>query len=138
MEANEYEDAASSQQERRTSPRHKVNGSAVIHLVQAGCAIHGRILDLSIGGCHIRTGASFPKEVYTRVEAEFCLEGSPFRLGGIVQGFHDREHRDVGIRFLDMSERKRKQVEDLIHEIEELRAQREKEFQSQTKPAIEA
>lgn len=137
MGANKNEDVASDQQERRTSPRHRVNGSAVIHLVQAGCAIRGRILDLSLGGCHIRTGTSFPKEVYTRVEAEFSLEGAPFRLGGIVQGFHDREHRDIGIRFLDLSERKRKQVEDLILEIEEIRAHREKEFQSQNKPPAE-
>lgn len=50
------------------------------------------------------------------METEFCLEGLPFRLGGVVQGIHERNL--VGIRFLDMSIRKREQVEQLIGEIE--------------------
>jgi len=44
----------------------------------------------------------------------------PFRLGGVIQAIHDRN--TVGIRFLDLSERKRKQVLELIGEIEQLRA----------------
>jgi hypothetical protein len=57
------------------------------------------------------------------VETEFRLEGLPFRLGGVIQAIHDRRH--VGIRFLDMSSRKREQVEQLVEEIEELREQGE-------------
>jgi hypothetical protein len=57
--------------------------------------------------------------IYTRVEAEFRLEGMPFRLGGVVQAIHDRRH--VGIRFLDMSSRKREQLELLIEDIEDLK-----------------
>jgi c-di-GMP-binding flagellar brake protein YcgR len=35
---------------------------------------------------------------------------------------HDRERRNVGIRFLDMSDRKQEQVEQLIEEIKEMHA----------------
>jgi hypothetical protein len=56
--------------------------------------------------------------IYTRVEAEFRLEGLPFRLGGVIQAIHDRN--TVGIRFLDVSERKLAQVAQLIDEIEEM------------------
>jgi hypothetical protein len=56
------------------------------------------------------------------VETEFRIEGLPFRLGGVIQAVHDRDRRNVGIRFLDVSARKREQVEQLIEEIEELRA----------------
>jgi hypothetical protein len=57
--------------------------------------------------------------IYTRVETEFLLKGLPFRLGGVVQAIHDRY--TVGVRFLDLSERKREQVGDLIEEIEAMR-----------------
>ena len=80
------------------------------------------ILDLSLSGCRIRTEERFPVGIYTRVEIEFRLQGLPFRLGGVIQAIHDRNM--VGMRFLDLSERKRQQVLDLIDEIEQMRAGR--------------
>jgi len=106
--------------ERREAARHGVNTSASILLVNVGSTLRGRILDLSLGGCRIRTEQRFPVGIYTRVETEFQLEGLPFRLGGVIQAIHDRN--TVGIRFLDLSDRKRSQVLELIGEIEELRA----------------
>ena len=106
--------------ERRLHSRHEVDTSAVIFLINIGCRLEGRILDLSLSGCRIRTQERFPVGIYTRVETEFMLEGLPFRLGGVIQAIHDRNH--VGIRFLDVSARKRAQVEQLIDEIEELQA----------------
>ena len=55
------------------------------------------------------------------METEFRLEGLPFRLSGVIQAVHDQHRQLVGIRFLDMSSRKREQVEQLIKEIEEAR-----------------
>jgi hypothetical protein len=106
--------------ERRTQVRHEVDTSAVICLVNGGSRLSGRILDLSVGGCRIRTDERFPVGIYTRVETEFHLQGLPFRLGGVIQAIHDRGL--VGIRFLDVSERKRDQLERLIEEVEEMRA----------------
>jgi len=57
--------------------------------------------------------------IYTRVETEFRLQGLPFRLSGVVQALHDQQKQVVGIRFLDMSVRKREQVEQLIKEMED-------------------
>ena len=81
--------------------------------------LRGRILDLSLSGCRIRTDERFPVGIYTRVETEFQLEGLPFRLAGVIQAIHDK--RTVGIRFLDMSSRKREHVEELIEDIREMR-----------------
>lgn len=106
--------------ERRAQARHEVDTSAVICLVNAGSRLSGRILDLSLGGCRIRTDERFPVGIYTRVETEFRLEGLPVRLGGVIQAIHDRSL--VGIRFLDVSDRKRDQLEQLIEEVEEMRA----------------
>jgi c-di-GMP-binding flagellar brake protein YcgR len=107
--------------ERRAQSRHEVDTSATIHLINVGSTLHGRINDLSLGGCRIRTNERFPVGIYTRVETEFQLDGLPFRLGGVVQAVHDRDRFNVGIRFLDMSDRKRAQVEQLIEEIDEMR-----------------
>jgi len=105
--------------ERRGESREAVDTSAVIFLVNVASRLTGRILDLSVGGCRIRTDERFPVGIYTRVETEFRVEGLPFRLGGVIQAIHDRNN--VGIRFLDMSSRKREQVEQLIEEIHESR-----------------
>lgn len=112
--------SAASLRERRAQARHEVDTSATILLVRAGSTLPGRIVDLSLTGCRIQTDERFPVGIYTRVETEFRLEGLPFRLGGVIQAIHDRN--TVGIRFLDLSERKRRQVLDLIAEIDELRA----------------
>jgi c-di-GMP-binding flagellar brake protein YcgR len=39
----------------------------------------------------------------------------PFRLGGVIQAIHDRHL--VGIRFLDISGRKREQLQMLIEDL---------------------
>lgn len=77
--------------------------------------MQGRILDVSLGGCHIRTDSRFPVGIFRRVEVEFRIEGLPFRLAGVTQAIYDPFN--VGIRFLDMSERKREQLQQLIDEI---------------------
>ena len=106
--------------ERRAQSRHEVDTSAAIYLIKIGSKIGGRIVDLSLGGCRIRAHERFPVGIYTRVEAEFRLEGLPFRLAGVIQAVHDQERLHVGIRFLNVSDRKREQVEQLIAEIEEM------------------
>lgn len=107
--------------ERRAQSREGVDTTAIIFLVNVASVLTGRIIDLSLGGCRIRTDERFPVGIYTRIETEFRLEGLPFRLGGVIQAIHDQDRRNVGIRFLDMSSRKREQIEQLIDEIEEMR-----------------
>jgi len=103
--------------DRRAAHRCGVDTSAVIDLVNVGSKLPGQIVDLSVGGCRIRTTEKFPVGIYTRIETEFKLHGLPFRLGGVIQAIHDRN--TVGIRFLDMSSRKKDQVAELVAEIEE-------------------
>jgi c-di-GMP-binding flagellar brake protein YcgR len=102
--------------DRRSQVRHEVDTTATILLINIGSTLKGHIVDLSMNGCQIRSDERFPVGIYTRVETEFRLEGLPFRLGGVIQAIHGPHN--VGIRFLDMSQRKREQVEQLIQEIE--------------------
>jgi hypothetical protein len=106
--------------ERRAQARYEVDTSAAILLINVGSRLSGHILDLSRAGCSIRTDERFPVGIYTRVETEFRFRGEAFRLGGVVQAIHDQ--RVVGIRFLDLSDRKSEQVKELIDEIEKMRA----------------
>ncbi|MGA2652600.1 MAG: PilZ domain-containing protein [Terracidiphilus sp.] len=106
--------------DRRAQSRLPVDTSADILLINIGCHVRGRIQDLSVGGCRIHTDERFPVGIYTRVETEFRLQGLPFRLSGVIQAVHDQQRQLVGVRFLDMSVRKREQVEQLIKEIEEV------------------
>jgi len=100
---------------RRAEPRLGVDSRVVLHLIDLAVNIHGRIVDISLGGCHIRTDTPFPVGIFRRVEIGFRLEGLPFRLGGVTQAVYDRFN--VGVRFLDLSERKREQLLQLIEEI---------------------
>jgi hypothetical protein len=79
--------------------------------------IKGRIVDVSLGGCRIRSRERFPLRIYRRVEVEFVLDGLPFRLAGVVQSLHDR--RTIGIWLLDLSDRKREQLAPLMEELNE-------------------
>lgn len=101
--------------ERRVQARCDVDTSAVIHLVKSGSRLGGQIRDLSPGGCRIHTLERFPVGIYTRVEVEFRLQGTPLLLGGVVQVIHGRD--EVGIRFLEVSARKRELLTELIAEI---------------------
>lgn len=103
------------QSERRSNPRYSVDTRASVFFIDVRVQIPGRVLDVSMGGCRIRTDQRFPVGIYRRVEAEFKVDGLPFRLAGVVQALHDRF--TVGIRFLDMSARKRDQLAQLIDEI---------------------
>ena len=109
----------SERRERRGEPRHEVNDSAAIFLINVGVELPGQIVDLSLTGCRIRTEGRFLVGIYTRVETEFEIDGLPFRLGGVIQAIHDPNQ--VGIHFVDLSDRKRAQIEHLIEELEEER-----------------
>lgn len=116
------EQPAATGRERRGSRRCDVDTSAIIHLIKIGSKLPGQILDLSLGGCRLRTAERFSVGIYTRVEVEFRLQGLPVLLGGVIQAVHDRNH--IGIRFLDVSARKRVQLTELIEEIQELEAEK--------------
>jgi PilZ domain-containing protein len=103
--------------ERRGFARHMVDSAATVFLVDLRVRIAGRIVDVSLGGCRIKSAERFPVGIYRRVEVEFTLDGLPFRLAGVVQALHDPH--TIGIRLLDLSDRKREQLAALMQELEE-------------------
>ena len=120
MEPEDQTTPPAPRSERRREARHTVDGSAVLTILSNAVHLRGRILDISMNGCQFRTDDCFPMGIYSRAEIEFQLDGLPFRLACVTQSLHRRNR--VGVRFLDMSERKREQLAELIAGLEELLA----------------
>ena len=105
--------------ERRRSDRHAIDTTAKLLAVRTGISMTGKIVNLSQGGCRLRTEERFQMGIYVRVEMEFHVHGLPFRLGGVSQAILDKN--TIGVRFLDVSERSTAQLIELIAEIEAIR-----------------
>lgn len=103
--------------ERRISRRHKVDSYARLTLLSLHTRQRGVIQDVSLSGCRIRVDEPLPVGVYRRVEVEFYIDGLPLLLPGVTQVIHDRY--TVGIRFVEMTERKVAQLHTVIDEIEQ-------------------
>jgi c-di-GMP-binding flagellar brake protein YcgR len=120
--------------DRRAHNRHQVDTRVNLTLIKGAICMPGYILNLSQGGCRLRTDERFNVGIYARVEAEFFLHGLPFRLAGVSQAIMDRN--TIGIHFLDMSDRKREQLTELIAEIAE--AERKPAAQKSALPSAPA
>ncbi len=116
---SDAEPQSNSRRDRRVFPRFMVDSAASVFLLDVRAWIKGRILDVSLGGCCVRATDRFPTGIYRRVEVEFVLGRLPFKLAGVVQSLHDRY--TIGIRLLDLSERKREQLVMLIEDLKEAR-----------------
>jgi c-di-GMP-binding flagellar brake protein YcgR len=116
--------------ERRKEPRLKVDATAVLHLLDLAIRLRGRILDLSMSGCQFRTEDCYSLGIYRRVEIEFNVEGMPFRLSGVTQSIHTKT--SIGVRFLDVSDRKRQQLADIVSELQETLAAEKAKEQART------
>ena len=102
---------------RRRDPRHTVDEAGSLQLVHEGSVIACRIIDLSLGGCKVRAESQFLAGPMVRVEVLFKVLGETLRIAGVTQW--TRRKQWIGIRFLDVSERKRAALMQLIREIEE-------------------
>ncbi len=107
---------------RRKDSRHAVDGPASLLLVHHGATIGCRLVDLSLGGCQICAESPFVAGPMVRVEVVFQVVGEAVRIAGVTQWTRDR--RWIGIRFLDLSERKRSALIQLIGEIEQYNRRR--------------
>lgn len=95
---------------------------AVIRFLKDGFEMAGEILDLSLEGCTLRMVRTFTLGIYVRVEVSFHVRGLVFQLASVSQEIYDKY--TVGFRFLDVSRRKREELEQVI---EELRAEKKKQ-----------
>jgi len=103
---------------RRKSPRYHCRGTASIQVLPENPEnrFPARILSLSQSGCLMVLRQPIPELSLDQViELLFEVKGLPFRLRARAKSFCP--HHTVGFEFLDVSARKRGQLEDLIEEL---------------------
>jgi c-di-GMP-binding flagellar brake protein YcgR len=101
---------------RRKDPRYIVDEAGSLQLVHKGSTIDCRIIDLSLGGCLVRAEGQFLAGPMVRVEVLLRVLGETLRIAGVTQW--TRQKQWIGIRFLDVTERKQAALLHLIGEIE--------------------
>jgi hypothetical protein len=115
-------------EERRAYPRQLVEGPAAIVILGQGVGFRCSVLDLSLSGCRLRTGLRFPGSAWDRVEVSFKLRGISLRFMGVIQWIDGRQK--VGIRFTNMTPRRRAELAEVLAEVtaqNAARAEKEKE-----------
>jgi hypothetical protein len=79
----------------------------------------GDVVDLSLTGCLMRLSRPCKVRLKAQAEVTFHMQGLPFRLGAVTEEMRDK--RTVEMRFVQMSRRKRDDLNQAISELIELR-----------------
>ena len=109
--------------ERRVHNRHEIDSLARVLFLSIHSRVTGKVIDLSLGGCRIRAQQLIPVGAYRRVEVEFMVDGLPLLLPGVTQALHDKF--TIGIRFVEMTDRKRNQLQAVIDDaVRDVRGER--------------
>jgi PilZ domain len=100
----------------RRSPRLQCSGSAGVQtLPNTEKPVPAKIINLSIGGCLMDLKSPIPLAVDETVELIFCVNNWPFRVRGKVRSI--RSETLIGFQFPQLSDRIRRQLEDLVGEL---------------------
>lgn len=102
----------------RVHPRLKCKGIARFRSLPHGRFIDGALADLSLRGCCIESDSPPQLAPDSPVEVILKVKGTALRLGGIVR--HRTRQTRTGIQFLDVSPRKKEQIEELMEELLEM------------------
>ncbi len=77
--------------------------------------LNATMIDLSLGGCTIRTPEPFAVELLESVQVDFAMQGLHFLISGVTQAIYDR--RTIGIQFNPASSHRREELALLIVEL---------------------
>jgi c-di-GMP-binding flagellar brake protein YcgR len=117
-ELREHDEQESQKQgpERREHPRYEVDCVMRLASLKGSVDMPGRLVNLSAGGCKVLTDTRFLAGSLVRVEVQFRLRGIQFRFTGVTQG--SRSGRSFAIRFLDISPRRREELDEVLAELD--------------------
>lgn len=102
----------------RRYPRLICEGIADVRVLPNGEKETGAILNVSKRGCCFLADEAVRGIEGSSIEVHFKVRGIDLRLGGIIRHIHKR--RRAGIEFVQLTERKRDQIDELIAELYEL------------------
>jgi len=103
-------------EELRRAPRLQCSGAAGIQTLPAcNKPCPATIINLSIGGCLMESERSLTLTKNEIVELTFCVNQMPIRVRGCVRAI--RSESVIGFQFPQVSDRVRRQLEDLVGEL---------------------
>lgn len=103
--------------DRRAHERIALQASADLLVIGTGELLSIHVLDISQSGCRVCLNQPHEIAMGTTVEIRMKLNGIPVRLGGVIQvRLNDLT---FGIKYIELSGRKRDQMVELIEEIKE-------------------
>jgi len=102
--------------ERRQHTRYAVDAWAEVVVKDGTMLFRGRVLDISVGGCYIETGARLRLAPGTLVEMVFRVNESVFRCEATSRMVRTR---GAGFLFASMDAKMQRELEGLIRELGE-------------------
>jgi hypothetical protein len=108
--------------DRRAHTRFTVDEAARLLFVEHGLEATCRVLDLSVEGCRLFTSQRIPRGARLDVEVTFIINGMPLRLQGLIQ--RTGSEHEAGIRFVNVSSRRKELLAEVISEMEAAEAAR--------------
>jgi c-di-GMP-binding flagellar brake protein YcgR len=116
-EARVREDCENGSDHRRY-PRVDCRGFADLRVLPNGANETGSLVNLSKRGCCFMADAALRGSEGATIEIHLKVRGIDLRVAAIIRHVHRR--RRAGIEFVELSERKREQIEELMGELAEL------------------
>jgi hypothetical protein len=101
--------------EHRRYPRLECGGVADIRVLPNGGKERGTLLNLSKRGCCFMGNDRLRGCSGSNIEVHLKVRGIDLRVAGVIR--HVRQGMRAGIEFVELSERKRDQIEELIGEL---------------------
>ncbi len=101
--------------ERRLQARYSVDEDSVLLIMSHGVPVSGRIENLSLSGCRVRTRERISARVGSRIEISFKVNGTAFRFSSVLVWTIGRNF--AGIHFVDMIARRKAELGVIIDEI---------------------
>jgi c-di-GMP-binding flagellar brake protein YcgR len=102
----------------RAYRRLKCTGTAEILVLPDGPKATGTVVDLSLRGCCIALSSTLKAQAYARVEVQLCVRKITLKLAGALR--HRQQNLRTGIEFINVSQRKEAQIQELIVELFEM------------------
>ncbi len=124
------------QREKRTNPRYGTDCAVLVSVHAGAVPLPGQLVDISLTGCRVLLPTGQLSGIMTRVELQFELRGIGFRIDGVTVG--SRTKRGLAIRFLEMSDRRRESLVEVLTELAREEEAKVKEDAKIQRGAIEA
>lgn len=103
--------------EHRKFPRRPCEGIADIRVLPNGGREAGSIADMSRRGCCFVPAAPLRGVAGSRIEIHLKVRGIDLRIAGVIR--HVRNRMRAGIEFLDLTDRKLNEIDEVLVELSE-------------------